>query len=100
MQITKLVNKIIIFIYIVMITNNASALYTCSVSSHPNINFGNITIGATHTINSNISVTCSGIASLQVRYTISLSTGSGSYTNRTMKRGSNIPNYQLYDNST
>lgn len=70
------IKPVIIFIYIIVVTNNASAIYTCSVSGNPNINFGNIATNVINTINSTISVTCSGIASLQMSYTIALNAGS------------------------
>jgi spore coat protein U-like protein len=73
-----------------------AAVSNCVVSV-PTVFFGTFS-GSQITVTSTISVTCNGNGSNQI--SIFASTGSsGNYSNRTMKNGSQILNYQLYNDS-
>jgi spore coat protein U-like protein len=70
---------------------------TCSVSTI-GVNFGSYNVFNTvpTDITGSVSVTCNKSSP----FTLSLSTGSGTFAARTMKNGTNILNYNLFSNAT
>jgi spore coat protein U-like protein len=78
-------------------------LPSCSVAN-ATLAFGtyNPVIGTPTTANASITVTCSAVVSLstQVPYTLLLSAGSGTITNRKMVSGANSLPYNIYTTSS
>ena len=76
-------------------------LASCSVAA-ASISFGNYASpGNTDSDNTgNVAVTCSAVVAGVGNYTITLSTGSGSYTNRKLISGGNFLNYNVYSDAT
>lgn len=83
-------------------TAMADSIAVCSAGASP-VSFGNYDTVSTldNTSTGSVSVSCSvlGLLSLLVSYTITLSPGSGSYTQRTLNSGSNRLPYNLYTNT-
>lgn len=81
----------------------AHALATCTATATP-INFGpyDPLVASPRTTTASVTVSCDLLlgASLLVAYAISLSQGSGTYANRTMRFGGDSINYNLYRNGT
>ena len=77
----------------------AVAAVTCTISA-PALAFGayDVFAGAQITSTTTISVTCTltGAVNTTVPYTVSLSTGLGTFVQRTMTSGVNVLNYNLY----
>lgn len=77
----------------------ATAAVTCTISA-PALAFGayDVFAGSLITSSTVISVTCTltGAVNTVVPYTVSLSTGSGTYVLRAMLSGANVLNYNLY----
>jgi len=74
---------------------------SCTTSAQP-VAFGNydpLSASATDSTG-DVSVTCTNLVSLFVNYTVSLSTGGGSYATRQMASGANRLNYNLYTDLT
>lgn len=74
----------------------------CTISASPVI-FGNYDPLSASPVTGTGTLTfqCqSGVTGLGITYTISLSSGSGTYTQRTLTSGPNILNYNLYTDST
>lgn len=89
-------NRTIIFFSLWTLASGTAQ--ACSVSA-TNLQFGTIDplVATDHDSTSTITVTCSGI--LSTAYTVSLSTGSGTYSQRQMSSGANILDYNLYTDS-
>jgi len=85
---------------ILMISGNAMALLaTCNISV-PTVGFGSFNAGAVRTTSVNATVTCSGLLSLLVSYTVTFSTGSANiYNPRHMVSGTHNLNYNLFKNA-
>lgn len=82
----------------------AAQAASCGVSASP-VAFGNYTSPGGSQLDSTgtISVTCTPsliLLACSTSYTIALSSGSGSYSQRRMASGGNLLNYNLYTDST
>lgn len=74
-------------------------LCTCTASAQT-INFGTYTISAQDAVTGTFTVGCTAILALSATVTVSAATGSsGSYTNRTLTKGTSSLNYNLYTTS-
>lgn len=71
----------------------AARAASCSVTA-TTLAFGTVAF-STVASTSTVKVTCTGSES----YTVALSTGNGSYSQRQMKSGSNVLDYNIYTNS-
>jgi len=97
MQMKKLM---VVFLINIIISGNATALLaTCSISV-PTVSFGSFAVSSVRTTSVNATVTCSGLLSLAVSYTVTFSTGSANiYNPRSMAQGANRLNYNLFKNA-
>ncbi len=84
--------KCLLALHLILSCSSATSA-VCSVSTQ-NINFGSYDVFNNSSVEStgNINVSCDSSAS----YTISLSTGGGSFLNRVLSFGSYLLNYNLY----
>ncbi len=80
-----------------LLTGAADAAVTCDISTS-GAAFGSYdSIGSQDRDTSGtITVTCSGTTGDSVTYTISLSPGAGSFSNRNLSAGTSVLNYNLY----
>jgi spore coat protein U-like protein len=82
---------------LVALAPRAEGALNCTFSSVTGVNFGPYDAFATSSTKQtgSISYSCTGPQGNKTM-TISLSTGSGTFTNRTLRTGSNVLNYNLY----
>ncbi|WP_147142237.1 spore coat protein U domain-containing protein [Rickettsia asiatica] len=80
-----------------MLSGNAAALLaTCNISV-PTVSFGSFAVSSVRTTSVNAMVTCSGLLSLLVSYTVTFSTGAANiYNPRNMINGVRKLHYNLY----
>lgn len=79
----------------------AEGALTCSFVSISGVNFGayDVFSGTPTKATGTITYQCKKVGGVQLM-TMSLSTGSGTFTNRTLRSGSNVLNYNLYPDAT
>jgi spore coat protein U-like protein len=82
---------------LLLVCASASWAANCNVSAQ-GVSFGNYDPFSTTALDSTGTITV--ICDASTMYTISLSTGSGSYATRTMRKGAHTLNYNLYTNAS
>lgn len=86
---------------------SAHAKVSCSVTSSPNVTFGNVDLvngvppfTTAATLNYSCTNTSQKLAYAKVCFNVGIGTGGGTYSPRTMKSGTNILQFQLYQPGT
>ena len=84
---------------LIALAHPAFAALNCTVSV-PSVNFGAYDTKNSDSSATTVTITCGGWGSTKsVSYTLSASSGPGSYANRQMVSGSHVISYNLYTNS-
>lgn len=90
----------LISLALIALTPQAFAALNCTVSV-PAVNFGTYDTKNSDSSATTVTITCGGWGSTKsVSYTLTASSGPGSYSNRQMFSGSHVISYNLYTNST
>lgn len=76
----------------------AFAALNCTVNV-PAVNFGTYDTRSSDSSATTVTISCTGLGSKSVSYTLTASSGPGSYSNRQMVSGSQVISYNLYTNS-
>ncbi|CAK6516479.1 spore coat protein U domain-containing protein [Rickettsia helvetica] len=89
--------KLAVLLINIIISGNAVALLaTCNISV-PTVSFGSFAVSSVRTTSVNAMVTCSGLLSLLVSYTVTFSTGAANiYNPSNMINGVRKLHYNLY----